>query len=161
MLHNIAIAVALTVASGASADLVEKSGRFGGLAPTYKVLLGTGSETPLAALKSMCLFMHVGDRDPRWLTAMQRQADTLRRDDYRIEFTIENYLGIQTDVSADFHPPLLGHQVRVEGTVKDAPRICGGIVRRITINGYRGATLRSDGSDDWRARRTVVRVEVP
>jgi hypothetical protein len=38
------------------------------------------------------------------------------------------YLGIQTDVSAEFHPPLLGHKVLVEGTVKDAPRICGGIV---------------------------------
>lgn len=38
------------------------------------------------------------------------------------------YLGIQTDVSADFHPPLLGHRVLVEGTLKDAPRICGGLV---------------------------------
>jgi hypothetical protein len=38
------------------------------------------------------------------------------------------YLGIQTDVSAEFHPPLLGHKVLVEGTVKDGPRICGGIV---------------------------------
>src|SRR5690606_32776948 len=38
------------------------------------------------------------------------------------------YLGIQTDVSAEFHPPLLGHRVLVEGTVKDGPRICGGIV---------------------------------
>ncbi len=38
------------------------------------------------------------------------------------------YLGIQTDVSAEFHPPLLGHKVLVEGSVKDGPRICGGIV---------------------------------
>jgi hypothetical protein len=38
------------------------------------------------------------------------------------------YLGIQTDVSADFHPPWLGHRVLVEGAVKDAPRICGGVV---------------------------------
>ena len=38
------------------------------------------------------------------------------------------YLGIQTDVSADFHPPFLGHRVLVEGTLKDAPRICGGLV---------------------------------
>jgi hypothetical protein len=38
------------------------------------------------------------------------------------------YLGIQTDVSAEFHPPLLGHKVLVEGIVKDGPRICGGIV---------------------------------
>lgn len=38
------------------------------------------------------------------------------------------YLGIQTDISAEFHPPYLGHQVLVEGTVTDDPRICGGIV---------------------------------
>jgi hypothetical protein len=38
------------------------------------------------------------------------------------------YLGIQTDVSADFDPPFLGHKVLVEGTVSDQPRICGGIV---------------------------------
>jgi hypothetical protein len=38
------------------------------------------------------------------------------------------YLGIQTDISAEFHPPYLGHQVLVEGTVSSEPRICGGIV---------------------------------
>jgi hypothetical protein len=38
------------------------------------------------------------------------------------------YLGIQTDVSADFDPPFLGHNVLVEGTISDQPRICGGIV---------------------------------
>jgi hypothetical protein len=38
------------------------------------------------------------------------------------------YLGIQTDISADFDPPYLGHQVLVEGTVSDEPRICGGKV---------------------------------
>ncbi len=39
------------------------------------------------------------------------------------------YLGIQTDVSAEFDPPYLGHQVLVEATVaEDQRRICGGIV---------------------------------
>jgi hypothetical protein len=38
------------------------------------------------------------------------------------------YLGIQTDVSAEFRPPWLGHQVLVEAVVSDRPRICGGIV---------------------------------
>lgn len=38
------------------------------------------------------------------------------------------YMGIQTDVSADFNPPYLGHEVLVEGVVSNAPRICGGIV---------------------------------
>lgn len=39
------------------------------------------------------------------------------------------YMGIQTDVSAEFHPPYLGHRVLVEGIVADQERrICGGIV---------------------------------
>ena len=38
------------------------------------------------------------------------------------------YLTIQSDVSAAVQPPMLGHEVLVEGVVTDAPRICGGIV---------------------------------
>lgn len=38
------------------------------------------------------------------------------------------YLTIQSDVSAAVQPPLLGHQVLVEGIVSDKPAICGGIV---------------------------------
>lgn len=38
------------------------------------------------------------------------------------------YLTIQSDVSAAVQPPMLGHQVLVEGVVSDRPRICGGIV---------------------------------
>ncbi len=38
------------------------------------------------------------------------------------------YLTIQSDVSAEVQPPLLGHQVLVEGVVSDKPAICGGIV---------------------------------
>jgi hypothetical protein len=38
------------------------------------------------------------------------------------------YLTIQSDVSAAVQPPMLGHQVLVEGVVSDAAQICGGIV---------------------------------
>jgi hypothetical protein len=39
------------------------------------------------------------------------------------------YLGIQTDVSAPFNPPSLGHRILVEGKADPSkPRICGGIV---------------------------------
>ena len=39
------------------------------------------------------------------------------------------YLGIQTDVSAPFNPPSLGHRILVEGRADPSkPRICGGIV---------------------------------
>lgn len=38
------------------------------------------------------------------------------------------YLTIQSDVSAAVQPPMLGHQVLVEGIVSDSGPICGGIV---------------------------------
>lgn len=38
------------------------------------------------------------------------------------------YLTIQSDVSSPVQPPMLGHQVLVEGVVSEAPPICGGIV---------------------------------
>ena len=45
------------------------------------------------------------------------------------------YLGIQTDISAEFHPPYLGHKVLVEGVVSGEPRICGGIVLKpVTVS---------------------------
>ncbi len=37
------------------------------------------------------------------------------------------YLGIQQDITAEFHPPQLKHEVLVEGKVADGPRVCGGI----------------------------------
>src|SRR5262245_46921188 len=43
------------------------------------------------------------------------------------------YLGIQSDISADFHPPYLGHKVLVEGVVSNEPRICGGIVLKPVV----------------------------
>lgn len=38
------------------------------------------------------------------------------------------YLGIQSDVSATFNPPSLGHRALVEGVPQSGERICGGIV---------------------------------
>ena len=37
------------------------------------------------------------------------------------------FLGIQQDITADFYPPQLLHEVLVEGTVVPGPRVCGGI----------------------------------
>jgi len=37
------------------------------------------------------------------------------------------YLGIQQDISTEFHPPQLKHEVLVEGRVAKGPRVCGGI----------------------------------
>jgi hypothetical protein len=37
------------------------------------------------------------------------------------------YLGIQQDITSEFHPPQLKHEVLVEGAVVPGPRVCGGI----------------------------------
>jgi outer membrane protein OmpA-like peptidoglycan-associated protein len=37
------------------------------------------------------------------------------------------YLGVQQDITAEFHPPQLKHEVLVEGRVVEGPRVCGGI----------------------------------
>ncbi|MBZ5577385.1 MAG: hypothetical protein LAP40_12565 [Acidobacteriia bacterium] len=45
------------------------------------------------------------------------------------------FLGIQQDITSDFHPPQLKHQVLVEGRVVEGPRICGGIpLRPVSIS---------------------------
>jgi outer membrane protein OmpA-like peptidoglycan-associated protein len=44
------------------------------------------------------------------------------------EYQGETYfLGIQQDITADFYPPQLLHEVLVEGTIAGGPRVCGGI----------------------------------
>lgn len=52
------------------------------------------------------------------------------------EFNGETYyLGIQTDVSADFFPPSLGNKVLVEGERTNDARICGGIpLKNVTVS---------------------------
>jgi outer membrane protein OmpA-like peptidoglycan-associated protein len=37
------------------------------------------------------------------------------------------FLGIQQDITSEFHPPQLKHEVLVEGTVLPGPRVCGGV----------------------------------
>lgn len=45
------------------------------------------------------------------------------------------YLGIQQDITNEFHPPQLKHEVLVEGSVVPGPRVCGGIpLRPVTIS---------------------------
>jgi len=43
------------------------------------------------------------------------------------------YLGIQSDVNADWTPPYLGHRVLVEGTVTNDGRVCGGMVLKPVV----------------------------
>ena len=44
------------------------------------------------------------------------------------EYEGETYfLGIQQDITSDFHPPQFKHEVLVEGHGRAGPRVCGGI----------------------------------
>ena len=53
----------------------------------YPGLLDDGQ--PLQRLKGMCVYMHVGENDPGWKGAMQEEADAMRRDGFRVRFTVE------------------------------------------------------------------------
>jgi poly(3-hydroxybutyrate) depolymerase len=55
----------------------------------YPGLLDGQDTKGASALKAHCLFMHVGDRDTGWMSAMQRQADTLRAQGFKIRFSVE------------------------------------------------------------------------
>jgi poly(3-hydroxybutyrate) depolymerase len=55
----------------------------------YPGVLDGGDLARAAAIKPLCIFMHVGDKDDGWRRAMQEQADNLARQGYRIRFTVE------------------------------------------------------------------------
>jgi poly(3-hydroxybutyrate) depolymerase len=40
-------------------------------------------------LKDKCLFMHVGDQDPGWMTPMQEQAKSLEKRGFKIKIAVE------------------------------------------------------------------------
>lgn len=72
---------------------------------------------------------------PVLLTAQQRSfvacpivRDTKTVPCFLAEYNGElYYLGIQQDITSEFHPPQLKHEVLVEGRVVEGPRVCGGI----------------------------------
>jgi len=53
------------------------------------LLNGQADASHLQALKPLCVFMHVGDRDSGWMTAMQRQAQNMEEQGFRIRYTVE------------------------------------------------------------------------
>lgn len=55
----------------------------------YPGLLDGGDVPRAAAIKPLCIFMHVGDMDDGWRGAMKEQSDSLARQGYRIRFTVE------------------------------------------------------------------------
>lgn len=55
----------------------------------YPGLLDGADRAKAAAIKPLCIFMHVGDMDDGWSGEMQRQSQELARAGYRIAFTVE------------------------------------------------------------------------
>jgi len=55
----------------------------------YPGLFDGAPASRIQALKPLCLFMHVGDLDPGWMSAMERQSETLRQQGFRIKYTVE------------------------------------------------------------------------
>jgi poly(3-hydroxybutyrate) depolymerase len=53
------------------------------------LLDGQRDPSRMQALKAMCLFMHVGDQDGGWLSWMKEQAENMRRQGFRIKYTVE------------------------------------------------------------------------
>jgi predicted esterase len=55
----------------------------------YPGLLDTSEPARMQALKPLCIFMHVGDQDGGWMGAMQREAETMRQQGFKIRITVE------------------------------------------------------------------------
>lgn len=51
--------------------------------------LKDASPERMKALSGMCLYMHVGEMDARWRSAMQQQADEFRAKGFAVHFTVE------------------------------------------------------------------------
>ncbi|MDG2090457.1 MAG: alpha/beta hydrolase-fold protein [Gammaproteobacteria bacterium] len=55
----------------------------------YPGLLNGASDSRLEALRPLCIYMHVGDRDSSWRSAMQNQYQALQERGYNISFNVE------------------------------------------------------------------------
>jgi outer membrane protein OmpA-like peptidoglycan-associated protein len=52
------------------------------------------------------------------------------------------FLGIQQDITAEFHPPQLKHKVLVEGRIVDGRRVCGGIpLKPLSVSTFKEVDL--------------------
>lgn len=67
----------------------------------YPGLLDSAPAQRLAALQSLCLYMHVGEQDTSWLQAMEAQSALLKQRGANIRFAIEKGQGHRLDVTRD------------------------------------------------------------
>ena len=67
----------------------------------YPGLLNSASSDRLEAIRPLCIYMHVGDRDSTWLSAMQNQYQALQNTGYNINFNVETDQNHVLDVRKD------------------------------------------------------------
>lgn len=67
----------------------------------YPGLLNGASDAKLEALRPLCIYMHVGDRDTSWRSAMQKQYQSLQERGYNISFDVETDQNHVLDVRKD------------------------------------------------------------
>ncbi len=67
----------------------------------YPGLLNGASSDRLEAIRPLCIYMHVGDRDSAWRSAMQNQYQALRSDGFNISFNVETDQNHVLDVRKD------------------------------------------------------------
>jgi poly(3-hydroxybutyrate) depolymerase len=67
----------------------------------YPGLLDSTRPESLAAVQSLCLYMHVGDQDASWLRAMQAEYTLMKQRGANIRFTVEKAQGHRLDVTKD------------------------------------------------------------
>ncbi|MEQ1580936.1 MAG: hypothetical protein ABL964_10115 [Steroidobacteraceae bacterium] len=67
----------------------------------YPGLLDSAPAERLAALQSLCLYMHVGEQDASWLRAMQAQYTLIKQRGANIRFAVEKGQGHRLDVTRD------------------------------------------------------------
>ena len=67
----------------------------------YPGLLNGASNERLEAIRPLCIYMHVGDRDSSWRSAMQNQSQALQESGYNISFNVEADQNHVLDVRKD------------------------------------------------------------
>jgi poly(3-hydroxybutyrate) depolymerase len=55
----------------------------------YPGLLDGPDRAKMNAIKPMCIFMHVGDRDDGWMPEMKKQAEELKKQGFKIQIAVE------------------------------------------------------------------------
>jgi len=69
--------------------IAAKYPKYFGTLTGYPGLLNGRDIAKKSALKSMCIFMHVGERDTGWMPAMLKQAHDLKQKGFKMTITVE------------------------------------------------------------------------